>query len=132
MLWASQVASDEENGLRLRVYGSLGALRWQQEQPNQLWQAQPGQPARLWTSGMAGLPDKAGAATRLPAGHPEGFIEAFAQIYRDFAADLHQHLRGEPATTPRVPGLADGIRSLAFIETVLESHRLNGAWQALG
>ena len=132
MLWASQVASGEENGLRLRVYGSLGALRWQQEQPNQLWQAQPGQPARLWTRGMPGLPDEASAATRLPAGHPEGFIEALAQIYRDFAADLHQHLRGEPATTPRVPGLADGIRSLAFIETVLESHRLNGAWQALG
>jgi predicted dehydrogenase len=131
MLWASQVASGEENGLRLRLYGSKAGLRWQQEQPNELWFTPLGQPAQRLTRGMPGLPPAAADATRIPAGHPEGFIEAFAQLYRDFAADVRQHQRGEPVTTLRVPGLEAGVRSLAFIEAVLHSHRRNGAWTAL-
>ncbi|HSW27134.1 MAG TPA: Gfo/Idh/MocA family oxidoreductase, partial [Burkholderiaceae bacterium] len=130
-LWASQVACGEENGLRLRLYGSRGGLRWQQEQPNELWFSPLGLPARRLTRGMADLPDSARVATRLPAGHPEGFIEAFAQLYRDFAADVRQHQGGEPVAVPRVPGLDAGVRSLAFIEAVLHSHRQNGAWVAL-
>jgi predicted dehydrogenase len=132
MLWASQVASGEENGLRLRLYGAKAGLRWQQEQPNELWFAALGQPAQRLTRGMQSLPASAREATRLPTGHPEGFIEAFAQIYRDFAADVRQHQRGEPITTPRVPGLEAGLRSLAFIQAVLHSHRENGAWITLG
>jgi predicted dehydrogenase len=128
LLWASQVAAGEENGLRLRLYGSAGGLRWQQEQPNELWFTPLGQPAQRLTRGMAGLPAAAADATRVPAGHPEGFIEAFAQLYRDFAADVRQHQRGETVDTPRVPGLAEGLRSLAFIGAVLESHGSNGAW----
>jgi predicted dehydrogenase len=130
-LWASQVACGEENGLRLRLYGSRGGLRWQQEQPNELWFTELGRPAQRLTRGMAGLPPAAAEATRIPAGHPEGFIEAFAQLYRDFAADVRQHQRGETIERPRVPGLAEGVRSLVFIEAVLESHRRNGAWVAL-
>ena len=139
LLWASQVACGEENGLRLRLYGSHGALRWQQEQPNELWFTELGQPARRLTRGMPGLPAAAAQATRIPAGHPEGFIEAFAQLYRDFAVELrrhqhqhqHQHQRGEPVSPSLVPGLADGVRSLAFIEAVLQSHQHNSAWVAL-
>ncbi len=130
-LWASQVACGEENGLRLRLYGSRGGLRWQQEQPNELWFSPLGLPARRLTRGMADLPDSARDATRLPAGHPEGFIEAFAQLYRDFAADVRQHQRGEPVAVPRVPGLDAGVRSLGFIDAVLHSHRQNGAWVVL-
>jgi len=131
LLWASQVACGEENGLRLRLYGSRGALRWQQEQPNELWFTELGHAARRLTRGMPGLPDAAAQATRLPAGHPEGFIEAFAQIYRDFAADIHRHRAGEGGHRSSVPGLADGVRSLAFIEAVLQSHQRASAWVAL-
>jgi predicted dehydrogenase len=131
LLWASQVACGEENGLRLRLYGSRGALRWQQEQPNELWFTELGQPARRLTRGMPGLPAAAAEATRIPAGHPEGFIEAFAQLYRDFAAAVRRHQRGEPVEPLRLPGLADGVRSLAFIEAVLQSHQRGSAWVAL-
>jgi predicted dehydrogenase len=130
-LWASQVAAGEENGLRLRLYGSEGGLRWQQEQPNELWFTPLGRPMQRLTRGMEGLPAAAREATRLPAGHPEGFIEAFAQLYRDFAADVRQHQRGEPVVMPRVPGLEAGVRSLVFIEAVLQSHQHNGAWTSL-
>ena len=132
MLWASQVASGEENGLRLRLYGSKGGLRWQQEQPNELWFSPLGQPAQRLTRGMPSLPAAAAEATRIPTGHPEGFIEAFAQLYRDFAADVRQHERGDAVLTPRVPGLEAGLRSLAFIQAALHSHRENGAWVTLG
>ena len=131
LLWASQVACGEENGLRLRLYGSAGALRWHQEQPNALWFTELGQPPRRLTRGMPHLPSVAVDATRLPTGHPEGFIEAFAQLYRDFAADVRRHQRGEPAAPSAVPGLAEGVRSLAFIEAVLQSHRQDSAWVAL-
>lgn len=131
LLWASQVAAGEENGLRLRLYGDRAGLRWQQEQPNELWFTPLGGPAQRLTRGSAGLPAAAVAATRIPAGHPEGFIEAFAQLYRDFADDVRRHQRGEPVADSPVPGLADGVRSLAFIESVIASHRGNGAWTPL-
>ena len=130
-LWASQVATGEENGLRLRLYGSKAGLRWRQEQPNERWFAPLGEPVQRLTRGMSNLPAAARDATRLPTGHPEGFIEAFAQIYRDFAADVRQHQRGEAVTQPRVPGLEAGVRSLMFIDSVLQSHRANGAWVPL-
>jgi predicted dehydrogenase len=131
LLWASQVACGEENGLRLRLYGTKGGLRWQQEEPNELWWSPLGQPAQRLTRGMSGLPTAATQATRIPAGHPEGFIEAFAQLYRDFAADVRQHQSGQPVPEPRVPGLADGVRSLTFIAAVIDSHQRNGAWVPL-
>jgi len=131
MLWASQVAAGEENALRLRVYGSRGSLRWCQEQPNELWFAELGSPLQRLTRGTSGLPESAIAAARLPAGHPEGFIEAFAQLYRDFAADVRDHARGQPVSTLRVPGLEDGVRSLAFIEAALQSHARGSAWVTL-
>jgi predicted dehydrogenase len=128
MLWASQVACGEENGLRLRLYGSRGALRWQQENPNELWFSELGQPAHRLTRGQPGLPDAAAAATRIPPGHPEGFIEAFAQIYRDFAVAVQRRQRGEDPRLDDIPGLAEGVRSMAFVEAVLASHADGGAW----
>lgn len=126
LLWASQVATGEENHLRLRVYGTKAALHWDQESPNALTWHPAGQPAQRLTRGMASLPATAAAATRTPGGHPEGYLEAFAQLYRDFARDL-RHL-DQPAS---VPGVDDGVRSLAFVETVLASASRDGAWTAL-
>jgi predicted dehydrogenase len=126
LLWASQVATGEENHLHLRVYGTKAALHWDQEQPNELTWHPAGQPAQRLTRGMASLPAVAAAATRTPGGHPEGYLEAFAQLYRDFASDLRDLAR--PAS---VPGVDDGVRSLAFVETVLASASRDGAWTAL-
>lgn len=128
---ASQVAIGEENGLRLRVYGDRGSLRWQQEQPNELWFSELGRPAQRLTRGMSGLPASAARAARIPAGHPEGFIEAFAQLYRDFAADIRHHQGAAQTETSLVPGLADGVRSLSFIEAVMASDKRNGEWVSL-
>lgn len=126
LLWASQAATGEENHLRLRVYGTKAALHWDQESPNTLTWQPAGQPAQRLTRGMAHLPAVAAAATRTPGGHPEGYLEAFAQLYRDFARDL-RHL-DQPAS---VPGVIEGVRSLAFVETVLASASRDGAWTAL-
>lgn len=130
LLWASQVACGEENHLRLRVYGTRGALHWDQEQPNEMTFQPAGQPAQRLTRGMAGLPAAAALATRTPGGHPEGYLEAFAQIYRDFAADLRDAQAGR-TLAPRVPGLDDGVRSLQFVEAVLRSSAANAAWMRL-
>lgn len=127
LLWASQVACGEENHLRLRVYGTRGALHWDQEQPNEMLFQPTGQPAQRLTRGMACLPAAAASASRTPGGHPEGYLEAFAQIYRDFAADVRDAQAGR-ATPARVPGLYDGVRSLAFVEAVLRSGAANAAW----
>ncbi len=131
LLWASQVACGEENHLRLRVYGTRAALHWDQESPNELMLQRAGEPARRLTRGMAGLPASALGATRVPAGHPEGYLEAFAQIYRDFAADVRDRQSGR-ATLARVPGLEDGVRSMEFVEAVLASSQRDSAWVALG
>lgn len=128
LLWASQVATGEENGLRLRVYGERGALRWQQEEPNVLWWSEAGAPMQRLTRGSAALPAESLAATRIPPGHPEGFIEAFAQLYRDFADELLAAIEGRPMPPRIVPDVADGVRSLAFVEAVLASGRAGGAW----
>lgn len=130
LLWASQVACGEENHLRLRVYGTRAALHWDQESPNELMLQRAGEPARRLTRGMAGLPASALGATRVPAGHPEGYLEAFAQIYRDFAADVRDRQSGR-ATLARVPGLDDGVRSMEFVEAVLASSRRDSAWISL-
>jgi predicted dehydrogenase len=130
LLWASQVATGEENHLRLRVYGTRAALHWDQENPNELiWQA-AGQPAQRLTRGMGGLPEAAAAATRTPGGHPEGYLEAFANLYRDFAIAVRAHQAGQPSSV-QLPGLDDGVRSLSFVEAVLRSSAANAAWVSL-
>ena len=133
MLWCSQVAPGHENGLRLRVYGERGGLAWRQEHPNQLTIAEPGQPPRILFRGAPGLGASAQRATRLPSGHPEGYLEAFAQIYTDAAELLWAWKEGrapDPAAQ-LVPGVDEGVRGVAFIAAVVESSRHDAAWTRL-
>jgi predicted dehydrogenase len=120
-LWASQVAPGNENALRLRVYGSRGGLSWTQEQPNELRFSPFGEPARIFTRGGDGLDNAATSVTRIPAGHPEGYLEAFATLYREIAVAIR-------AGKPYSNSLEDGIRGLAFIEAAVKSSRANGRW----
>jgi predicted dehydrogenase len=130
MLWSSQVASGNENNLKVRIYGSKAGLEFRQENPNQLWFTPLGQPPRLLTRGGAGNGPAAAHATRIPAGHPEGYLEGFAQIYKDVADQL-QARWARTAPNPLacwVPTVEDGARGMKFIEAVVESSRANGRW----
>lgn len=128
-LWASQVATGHENGLRLRIYGARSGLEWRQEAPNELRLAPFGEPARLLTRGGPGTGTLSTAATRVPPGHPEGYIEAFAQLYRD-AADriMAIGLRETSPAAPLLPSGEDGLRGVRFVHAVLESHAGGMNW----
>ncbi|AIB16049.1 oxidoreductase (plasmid) [Azospirillum argentinense] len=130
MLWASQVAPGHENGLRLRVYGDKGGLEWFQEQPNHLRFSPLGEPPRTITRGGPGSDGAAAHATRIPSGHPEGYLEGFAQIYRD-AADLIVARMGGAAAGEQaalVPTVRDGVRGVRFIHAAVESSHRDAAW----
>jgi predicted dehydrogenase len=134
MLWASQVTPGHENDLRLRVYGSKGSLSWAQEQPNSLAFARHGEPTRYLTRGGPGLGPAAASATRIPAGHPEGYLEAFAQLYKDAADVIASRAKGrDPAAASQrepafLPGVIDGAKGVKFIATAVESSRAGGSW----
>ncbi len=130
ILWSSQVAPGNENSLRVRLYGSLAGLEFRQENPNQLWFTALGQAPRLITRGGSGSGTAAAHATRIPSGHPEGYLEGFAQLYRDVAEQLHARWENR-APNPLaccVPTVEDGARGMKFIEAVVESSRANGRW----
>jgi predicted dehydrogenase len=132
MLWSSQVAPGNENGLRLRVFGETGGLAWEQEHPNQLRFSPLGEAPRILSRGGA-LSPAAAHATRIPAGHPEGYIEAFAQLYRDMAEQITARLeaRAPEAAALLVPGVAEGARGVAFIAAAVASSAADGAWRTL-
>jgi predicted dehydrogenase len=134
VLHASQISVGEENNLSLRVYGELGGLEWRQQEPNTLVLKWPDRPMEVWRTGQGYLGETAKANTRIPAGHPEGYLEAFANIYRNFANHLRAVLDGrEPdAISLDYPKIADGIRGMAFIEAAVESSRHNARWTPLG
>jgi len=127
VLWASQIAIDEENGLSLRVYGEKGSLEWHQEEPNTLLLKWPDKPRELVRTGAnyARLSPEALGATRLPAGHPEGYLEGFANLYRSFAAAL---LEGSELAATDCPTVHDGVRGMAFIEATVASSNDNAKW----
>lgn len=128
-LWTSQVAIGAENGLRLRVYGESAGLEWSQESPNQLRFTRGGEPASIVTRGGPGTGVAAAAATRIPSGHPEGYIEAFAQLYRDIADLIAQSETGvSNANAQLVPTVKDGHRGVRFIHAAVASSERNGAW----
>ncbi len=131
MLWASQIASGKENGLRLRVYGDRGSLEWSQEEPNQLIHLLLGDTRRVLTRAGAGVTaDSATAASRLPSGHPEGYIEGFANLYRD-AADLIQ-AHGDAGTHHSLaPTVMDGLRGVRFVSKAVASNNAGSIWQSL-
>ena len=133
MLWASQVASGAANGLKLRVYGDMGGIEWAQETPETLLFGPLGEPCRVHRRGGAGVSASASHATRVPAGHPEGYLEGFAQLYAD-AAELvraHKERREANAFAKLAPGVSDGVRGVQFIEAAVASHANNGAWTPL-
>jgi predicted dehydrogenase len=128
-LWASQVATGCENALRLRIYGSKAALSFHQEQPNELWLTPQGGAARRLTRGrVAGI--EAERATRVPAGHPEGYLEAFAQLYADAAMQIHAVDAGQalPAQTRGLTTVDDGVAGMMFMDAVLRSHAQDAKW----
>jgi predicted dehydrogenase len=132
-IWASQVAPGHLNGLRLRVYGSHGGLEWAQEHPNQLHHTPLGQPTQLLERAGAGF-DAAGArVARIPGGHPEGYLEAFASLYGEIAQALRAARRGgrKPEKACHFPTIDDGLRGVQFIEAVQRSSRLGGRWVKL-
>ena len=132
MLWCSQVAPGNENGLRLRLYGSKGGLEWAQEEPNRLWFTRFGQPKRLITRGGAGSGPEAARVTRLPPGHPEGYLEAFANIYAEAARAIRAARAGTPVPEGTTfPGLKEGLEGMAFVDACVRSSARNGAWVRL-
>ena len=130
VLFASQIAVGEENGLRLRVYGETGGLEWRQMEPNSLIVRWPDRPYEVRRTGGPGVSEAAADATRLPAGHPEGFLEAFALLYRNFADTLLAQRAGRKPSEQNLdfPTIADGVRGMAFIERVVASAKAGATW----
>ncbi|SFC72090.1 Predicted dehydrogenase [Bosea sp. CRIB-10] len=133
MLWCSQVAAGQENGLRIRLYGEKGGLEWQQENPNLLIHSPLGEPPRLIRRNGAGTYPVANAASRVPAGHPEGYLEGFAQLYADIAEQITARIeRREPAAfSTQVPTVTEGVRGVRFIEAAVRSSAKGARWLEL-
>lgn len=132
MLWSSQVATGNENALKLRVYGEKGGLEWHQEDPNYLWFTPLGEPTRKITRGGAGSGEAAGRVTRIPPGHPEGYLEGFATIYSEAALAIRAARAGEAAPGGvAYPTLHDGLVGVAFVDACVRSSGRNGAWVKL-
>jgi len=131
MLWVSQIATGNENGLKIRVFGTKAGIRWSQENPNFLQFSPLGEPCRTLTRGGPSVGLLAGNATRIPSGHPEGFIEGFANIYSD-TADLIIARKSNTKTESLVPTINDGVRGMQFIETAVKSSNSGGVWLAFG
>jgi predicted dehydrogenase len=124
-LKATQVAAGEENGLRLRIHGERGGLEWAQMEPNTLTLRWLDRPTEIVRAGGPGLTDSATRLLRTPAGHPEGYIEAFANLYRGFAAAI----RGEAGD--EFPGIADGLRTMKFVEAVVANVTSERKWTSI-
>ena len=133
MLWCSQVAPGNENALRLRVYGDKGGLEWAQEDPNYLWFTPFGEPKRLLTRAGTGARDVAARVSRTPGGHPEGYLEGFANIYAEAARAIRAKQAGE-AIPPDVvfPTVEDGVAGVSFVDACVRSSARNAAWVSLG
>ncbi|MEI6355951.1 MAG: Gfo/Idh/MocA family oxidoreductase [Verrucomicrobiota bacterium] len=135
VLHASQISVGEENNLSLRVYGELGGLEWHQREPNTMLVKWPDQPMQVYRTANGYLSAAAKAAGRTPPAHPEGYLEAFANIYKNFAAAIRARKEGrklakdDPALD--FPKIADGVRGMAFIEAVVKSSKANSAWTKL-
>jgi predicted dehydrogenase len=132
MLWASQVAPGNENGLKLRVYGTKGGLEWVQADPNYLWYTPFGQEKRLITRGGAGAGPAAAHLPRVPPGHPEGYLEGFANIYAEAARAIRAARSGKkPPKDVSYPTVQDGLEGVAFVDACVRSAKKNGAWVKL-
>ena len=133
MLWCSQVAPGCENALRLRVFGTKGGLEWAQENPNELWFTPHGEATRRITRMGAGASDAANAVSRVPPGHPEGYLEGFANIYGGAADAIRAVQSGadRDAALGLLPGIGAGLDGMAFIGACVRSSQDNTAWMTL-
>jgi predicted dehydrogenase len=127
----SQIATGEENNLSIKVYGEKGSLEWHQENPNQLITRWLDKPKMIYTPNGNNLYPEALAASRIPAGHPEGYLEAFANVYKNFALHLNAKLANQNIKTQDYPTVSDGIRGVKFIHAAVESDQNNAAWVKL-
>jgi predicted dehydrogenase len=133
VLHCSQISVGEENNINIRVWGEKGGLEWHQKEPNTLLLKWPDKPMEVYRTANGYLGKAAAAATRTPPAHPEGYLEAFGNIYRNFAAHIRAKLAGTPPDPLVVdyPKIEDGIRGMAFIEAVVASSKCNAAWTKL-
>ncbi|MFZ0393001.1 MAG: Gfo/Idh/MocA family oxidoreductase [Terracidiphilus sp.] len=127
VLMASQIAAGEGNGMRLRIYGEKASMHWQQETPNTLTIRRNSEPDETRHAGMHYLKPDAVAVSRLPGGHPEGYLEAFAVLYREFAVWLEAWRASKAAAPATLPGIRAGVRGMRFIERAISSNK-TGAW----
>lgn len=132
VLIASQIATGEENSLKIKVFGEKGGLEWHQMEPNTLIIKWPDAPAQIYRAGNDYLSNAAQFNTRTPSGHPEGYLEAFANLYRNFALTLRAKIEGGIPTAEMLdfPSVADGVRGMAFIEHVIASGKSDQKWYA--
>ena len=133
VLHCSQIAVGEENGLNIRVWGETGGLEWHQQEPNTLIVKNLEGAATHYRTGVGQLSEAAQAAQRIPAGHPEGYLEAFANIYKNFAATVNARLDGKEATAIQkdFPSIDDGLRGMIFVEKVVENSKGTEKWTKL-
>ena len=130
VLFATQIAAGEENNVKIRVYGERGGLEWKQEDANTLLVKWLDKPTEIWRAGTGYLSSFAKHNTRTPAGHPEGYLEAFANHYRNFALCVQAQMNGKKPEPEWLdfPGIEDGVRGMAFIETVIASGKSDRKW----
>ncbi|CAH1001555.1 Glucose-6-phosphate 3-dehydrogenase [Neolewinella maritima] len=131
VLHCSQIAAGEENGLNIRVWGETGGIEWHQMEPNTLLVKTHGEPTKVFRTGVGSeLTEAAQRATRIPAGHPEGYLEAFANIYRNFADTVRAGMAAREATAAErdFPTVRDGLRGMRFVEVVVENSRGDQKW----
>ncbi len=132
MLWSSQVAPGNENALRIRIYGDLGGLEWAQEDPNYLWHTPFGKTKRLITRNGAGAANSAARMSRVPPGHPEGYLEGFANIYSEAAEAIISARAGHsPPDEVLYPTVYDGLKGVQFVAACVQSAARNSAWVRL-
>jgi predicted dehydrogenase len=132
-LWASQVAPGNENNLRIRVYGTKGGLEWRQEHPNQLMWSPFGEPTQTIARATGAALASAARISRIPAGHPEGYLEAFATLYAEIAQAIRAARRGGAKADKAVqfPTVVDGVQGVEFIEAVVASSKRGARWVRL-
>lgn len=133
ILIATQVASGQENNLCIKVYGDKGGLEWRQEEPNTLVVRSLEKPKEVYRSGMGYLSDAAKKAARVPSGHPEGYLEAFANVYIAFANAIRDYRPGKKVNAAKYdfPDVEDGVRGMAFVEAMVKSSKSNQKWTAI-
>jgi len=132
MIWSSQVAPGNENNLKIQIYGEKGGLIWQQENPNELILNLLNQPSRRLTRGSSFVGDQSARLTRIPAGHPEGYLEGFANIYREVADEFSAKISGKPISKDILyPTSKEGLYGVSFIEAAIESNSKDSVWTDL-